>query len=302
MKNALTFVLGAAIAASPAWALNNRSWVFSFGSDSNDCSAMFPCRTFQHALAMTNPGGEIDVLNPGDYGQVQITKSITIDGGNMGYIQLTALQQTGILVTAPGSKVTIRNLSINATPQASVAGIFWIAGKYLAIENVIVQNLAFGIQTALPVSADSGVSRLLVKDSTILNTNWGIDIESATFGKPSNIDATIDHVMVDNTYAVGLLIWGGVTHVSRSTFTHAGQAAIEADLATVSVEDSSMLKSANGISAQGANCVVRIAGNNIFDNSIGLGTSGGAQIISFGTNRVLGNLFSESPTSTAALK
>ena len=50
----------------------------TLGSDSNPCTRMSPCLTFAAALAQTNAGGEIDVLDPGDFGPVTITKSISI--------------------------------------------------------------------------------------------------------------------------------------------------------------------------------------------------------------------------------
>jgi hypothetical protein len=39
-----------------------------------------PCLTFAAALAQTAAGGEIDVLDPGDFGPVTITKSVSIYG------------------------------------------------------------------------------------------------------------------------------------------------------------------------------------------------------------------------------
>ncbi|HTB00051.1 MAG TPA: hypothetical protein VK804_06205, partial [Bradyrhizobium sp.] len=63
-------------------------------------------------------GGEIDVLDPGGYGPVTITKSITIDGKGMASI--LASGTNGITVNAGSTDVVIlRNLSISgaaATP------------------------------------------------------------------------------------------------------------------------------------------------------------------------------------------
>lgn len=46
---------------------NLRSWVSSAGWDSNSCTRTSPCATFQGALAKTNGGGKIDVVDPNDY-------------------------------------------------------------------------------------------------------------------------------------------------------------------------------------------------------------------------------------------
>jgi hypothetical protein len=47
----------------------------SVGSDGNSCTAASPCASFQAALAMRLAGGEIFVLNSGDYGPVTIDKA-----------------------------------------------------------------------------------------------------------------------------------------------------------------------------------------------------------------------------------
>jgi hypothetical protein len=48
------------------------------GDDANPCSRTAPCKTFAGAISKTATGGEINVLDPGGFGGVTITKSITI--------------------------------------------------------------------------------------------------------------------------------------------------------------------------------------------------------------------------------
>ena len=55
-----------------------RTFVSGLGSDGNPCTRTQPCLTFAKALTNTNAGGEIDVLDPGDYGPFVIDKSISI--------------------------------------------------------------------------------------------------------------------------------------------------------------------------------------------------------------------------------
>src|SRR6188508_223353 len=56
-----------------------RTWVSGVGDDANPCSRTAPCKTFAGAISKTATGGEINVLDPGGFGGVTITKSITID-------------------------------------------------------------------------------------------------------------------------------------------------------------------------------------------------------------------------------
>src|SRR5512142_2165430 len=60
-----------------------RTWVSGVGDDANPCSRTAPCKTFAGAISKTAAGGVISVIDPGGYGAVTITKSITIDGGGV---------------------------------------------------------------------------------------------------------------------------------------------------------------------------------------------------------------------------
>src|SRR5512133_3144791 len=64
--------------AGPAYAQATRTWVSGVGDDVNPCSRTAPCKTFAGAMPKTAPGGEINVLDPGGFGAVTITKSISI--------------------------------------------------------------------------------------------------------------------------------------------------------------------------------------------------------------------------------
>src|SRR5579863_7192332 len=66
--------------ASLAHAQATRTWVSGVGDDANPCSRTAPCKTFAGAISKTSVAGEIDVLDPGGFGALTITKSITIDG------------------------------------------------------------------------------------------------------------------------------------------------------------------------------------------------------------------------------
>src|SRR2546421_12860817 len=64
---------------SLAHAQATRTWVSGTGDDANPCSLTAPCKTFAGAISKTFINGEIDCLNPGGFGAITITKSITID-------------------------------------------------------------------------------------------------------------------------------------------------------------------------------------------------------------------------------
>src|SRR2546430_3166562 len=66
--------------ASTASAQATRTWVSGVGDDVNPCSRTAPCKTWAGAISKTAAGGEIDALDPGGFGAVTITKSMTISG------------------------------------------------------------------------------------------------------------------------------------------------------------------------------------------------------------------------------
>ena len=71
-------------AVAPAQA--TRTWVSGVGDDMNPCSRTAPCKTYSGAFTKTSKNGEISTLDPGGFGSVTITKSITISGGGGGQV------------------------------------------------------------------------------------------------------------------------------------------------------------------------------------------------------------------------
>src|SRR6266478_5865645 len=111
--NVLAVCVACLICSSLAQAQATRTWVSGVGDDVNPCSRTAPCKTFAGAISKTAAGGEISVLDPGGFGAVTITKSITINGDGT-LAGLLASLTNGIIVNAGvNDKVVIRGLSIN---------------------------------------------------------------------------------------------------------------------------------------------------------------------------------------------
>src|SRR5213595_1180553 len=131
MLNVLAVSLACVLFSSLAHAQATRTWVSGVGDDANPCSRTAPCKTFAGAISKTAAGGEISVLDPGGFGAVTITKSITINGdGTLG--GLLAATVNGIIVNAGANDdVIIRSISIDGTMGASIGihGIRFLAGR-----------------------------------------------------------------------------------------------------------------------------------------------------------------------------
>src|ERR1051326_3206727 len=85
--------------ATLAQAQATRTWVSGVGDDANPCSRTAPCKTFAGPISKTASPGIINCLDPGGFGAVTITKSITIDcTGTYGSVLSSGVQ--GVVVNA----------------------------------------------------------------------------------------------------------------------------------------------------------------------------------------------------------
>lgn len=287
-----------------AQAQASRTWVSGVGDDANPCSRTAPCKTFAGAISKTAAKGEISVLDPGGYGAVTITKSITISGtGTLAGI--LSAGTTGVIVNAGAADVVVlRDISIEGF-GTGLNGIRFLAGGALHVERVSISGtVGRGIDFQ-----PSGNSELFVRDSTIQrNGNSGIAIEPGLAGTAL---VTLDGVQVvqnqagirikdrSNIMASRSVISGNVgSGVAMVANTNAAQMAL--DHCTVSSNGSDGNNA--GIRSEGSQATVRISNNTITDNSVGLLIANNGEIISFGSNQVGGNGTDGSPTSTVTTR
>src|ERR1044071_6338431 len=127
-----------------AFAQATRTWVSGVGDDINPCSRTAPCKTWAGAISKTANGGEIDALDPGGFGGLTITKSITLDGGGGQVASTLVAGVSGINVVAqPTDVVTIRIVRFDGllgngsnSANAGTNGINYTAGQRLGLRNV----------------------------------------------------------------------------------------------------------------------------------------------------------------------
>jgi len=157
------------IGTSLAHAQATRTWVSGVGDDVNPCSRTAPCKTFAGAISKTAAGGEISVLDPGGFGAVTITKSITLSGdGTLASILHSGTNGINIsdpTPLAPTIRVVLRNLSINgAGTTLGTNAVRFISGASLVLDRITIEN----------VSGDGVVMEMgnaVVKDVTMTNVN-----------------------------------------------------------------------------------------------------------------------------------
>src|SRR5690348_11091427 len=212
MKQALLGMLFL-IASSAAFAQATRTWISGVGDDANPCSRTAPCKTFAGAISKTASGGIIDVLDPGGFGGVTITKPITLEAiGTIGGILVSGTN--GIVVNTPGATdtVVLRGLSIDGI-GTGLAGVKVLAVGKLLIEHCTIQNF-----TADGVDFEPSTSnaQLLVSDSTLNNNVSGSNFSAGIYIQATGATASIDRTRLAQNN-VGLFVRNGAASVRQSS-------------------------------------------------------------------------------------
>jgi len=195
--------------ASLTQAQATRTWVSGVGDDVNPCSRTAPCKTFAGAISKTATGGEIDCLDPGGFGAVTITKSITIDGTKgAGFGSILASNVTGVNVNdsataTPGTSIVIlRNLSINGANTTVGSGIRFTSGKSLTVEDCQIFGFtgvggAGAAGKGIDVSLSLAGKSVAITNTLIDHCTEGVRLTTST----GFLTAVIDNVHVENPTA-----------------------------------------------------------------------------------------------------
>jgi hypothetical protein len=177
----LAFLLVVSAAAN---AQATRTWISGVGDDVNPCSRTAPCKTFAGAISKTAKNGEINCLDPGGFGSVTITKSITLDC-SVTFGSVLASLTNGIIINITDAAdtrkaVRIRGLQINGSANG-MNGIRVIAANSVSIENVVIDGF-----TLSGVSVE-GAAQVAVRNSSIRATQTAVNVNPVS----GTADATV---------------------------------------------------------------------------------------------------------------
>jgi hypothetical protein len=297
---ALAIALFTLTFASLAQAQATRTWVSGVGDDVNPCSRTAPCKTFAGAISKTAAGGEIDALDPGGFGTINITKSLTIDGAGT-QASILAAGTTGVIVNAPStSHVVIKNLSINGAGTGTF-GVRMLAGGSLSMENISISGFTnHGVQINMANGTNSAV---YIKDCFIrtgdTTTSRGINVQPVS--GTANVNLAVDNTRLERMF-VGMYIGeGGRATIRNSTAHGMSYAGIVTEAvsgnAQTNVINCTLTNNAIGLQSGAGNVITRI-NNTTISNNATQGIIGAGQVISFGNNNVFGNGVDGAPTTT----
>jgi hypothetical protein len=290
------------LAAAPAHAQASRTWVSGVGDDANPCSRTAPCKTFAGAISKTALNGEINCLDPGGFGAVTITKSITIDCHEV-FASILFSGTNGINIpfssfaAADARKtVRLRNINFNGV-DTGLIGIRItgaVAGTNVIIEDCLIDGMFAG--SAHGISDErTAAGELYIANTTIRNAGGnGIIVSpisaagAAVAGQ--RIDASFDNVRVLNASVAGIFVSNsGRVMINRSMISGNSQVgvALAGALAAMEVNISNTTISNNGIGIGnlGGAITIRLANNDISFNTTAI--QGATQ--SHVNNRLQGN-------------
>ena len=291
--------------ATPSFAQATRTWVSGVGDDVNPCSRTAPCKTFAGAISKTAAGGEINCLDPGGFGTLTITKSITVDctgtfGSSLNSGGINGFVINDSLSAAPNTaEVILRGISINgAGTTPGLNGIRFISGSSLVLEDVLIQNQLGGNGISLQPGARI---EFYAENVTITDGAGGILMQPT--GANGAIRAFLRNVRMQNNTGTGLSLnttgntaaAGIFAMVEKSVLT--GNATgiglntpVGTTSATVMLNDSVISGNTTvGLTATGAAARMRVANSSVTSNTTGVTIAGSAIINTYGNNRLDGN-------------
>jgi hypothetical protein len=208
----LAAIVASVLLGAPANAQATRTWVSGVGDDANPCSRTAPCKTFAGSISKTAAGGEINCIDPGGFGALTITKSITIScEGVTGGVLVAGTN--GITVNAAATDIVVlKGLDFDGT-GTGISGISIVSAAAVHVLQAAIRNFKGG-GSGITLAPNSISTQLFVGDSFIANngssaTTGGIVIKPTGTGAASvvitntKVNANTSGVRADGTTTTG---------------------------------------------------------------------------------------------------
>jgi hypothetical protein len=294
--------------STAAMAQASRTWVSGVGDDANPCSRTAPCKTFAGAISKTATNGEINSIDPGGFGSVTVTKSITIkcEGVLCGIL---AAGTFGVNVNAPaGSIVTLSGLDIEGFGTGTNGIQSLGSGVTLHVHKTQIRGFrqSGGGGNGISITPSSGLGKITIADSYITD-NGSTSSNAGILLRPtggSSVNVTVNNTQMEaNTNGIFMDGSGGAgasnLAVKNSVLTAAsfnGIAVSSTGGAFVATVDHSHMTTNAGVGAAvaGAQATLRLGSNTISSNVTGVSNSGGT-LQSFKNNQIAGNASDGTP-------
>jgi hypothetical protein len=291
--------------ASGVQAQATRTWVSGVGDDVNPCSRTAPCKTFAGAISKTATNGEIDALDPGGFGAVTITKSITIDGSPTGVAGILNAGTSGVIInitsgTDTRKAVTLRGLSIQGAGTGT-RGVNILSASRVYVENCFISGQNGSPGHGIDDSRTANAPFLEVDNTTITNnTGNGININPSSGNTLIALHMANSRVQGNNGNGVFLGSHADATIYNSVITQNIGAGVFAQQTAggptVASVDQCVVSTNVTAFQANTASSTIRVS-NSTAQGNLNLGIiAGGGIVSSYGNNQTGGIGFPSAPT------
>ena len=296
-----------ALPGAPALALNAKSYVSNTGSNANACDTpATACLTFPAAIVKTAAGGEISVVNTGNYGEFFIGKAINITNDGAGEASILATGAFAVIgiQTGVGEVVSLRGLVIDGQGVGG-AGMQITQVSALHVQNCVIRNFESPNSTGinfLPLNS----SQLFVSDTIVFNngaSSLSTGIRIVPQSPSGGTSVVLERLHVENNVS-------GIRVVSSNNTANGAHVVIRDSVISGNVLDgihavtlpgkaaafivvertASVNNGGTGIVADGPGATILLDDNTVARNGVGINVVNGGQLISYGNNKVNNNL------------
>ena len=274
-----------------------RTWVSGVGDDVNPCSRTAPCKTWAGAISKTAINGEIDALDPGSYGTVTITKSITLEGGEgAGFGATTSSGVNGMTINIavsandPTRTVRLRNLSITGMGLSGSVGtrtglnginltVNGAANLYL--ERVVISDFT---QNGININATS-TTNVMLNEVTVRRCPTGLKTTTTS----GQVVVMVNNSNFGNNETIGIdAVANTRMGIKNSVVSHSGTGIrTSGSNSIINIQDAFVTFCSTALTGS-AGSTINVSDSIIAQNSTGLNLNGGT-INSFQGNSLVNN-------------
>lgn len=292
MLLALVPVIGAGLVyAAPSQAQATRTWVSGVGDDANPCSRTAPCKTFAGAISKTANKGEINCLDPGGFGAVTITKSITLYcDGTVGGILGASTNGVIINTAATTDTVVLSGLDIEGV-GTGLAGVRIMKAGRVIISDSRINGFQNGVTTTSAATVEVNISNTIISNNSVTGINinptagGNIKVTATNVGLYGNpIGAVADASAT--TFDARLTLKDSV--VSGST-TYGIYAVGSTGKSRIFLDGSNLSANQLAVFANGSNTKIFASENVISNNVMGVSAAAGGQTNTYSNNALANN-------------
>ncbi|MFD2058775.1 right-handed parallel beta-helix repeat-containing protein [Mesorhizobium calcicola] len=299
-------LLASVFLIAPASAQATRTWVSGVGNDADPCSRTAPCKTFAGAISKTATAGEINCLDPGGFGTVTITKSITIDCKTTEGGVLSTLVN-GIVVNTPaGSAVHLRGIDIDGG-GTGLDGVRMLGQGQLHIEDSNIERVTGnGVEFAPNGNSELYISNTRIAETgaegVLIKTSFAVGI-NAILSKVE-ITNSASGILVDgtgNTVAMNLTLTDSVVSGNTGNGVAIKSVAAASPVRATIIGNTISANAGSGVNANGAaasgngSAIAFLGESTIFGNVTGASNTGSGAVQSFKNNMISGNVSDGTP-------